>query len=148
MLSLVSGILSAAIPVVVLPALAFFPGIAFGLLVMIPWAKACGLNFGAAATCGLLGVGGYYLAFRMGEDGNFFLAPAGGAIGTALMVVPGLISKQEGVRRASCRAILVGAGAALIFPMAIFAKALFLLFVGIAAWQVAVALVLATALHK
>lgn len=145
-LSLVSGVLSAAIPVVVLPALALFPGIAFGLFVMIPWAKACRFNLGAAAMCGLLSVGGYHVALRLGNDGGYLLAPVGSAIGTALAVLPGLIAGQGRVRRAACQAIGVGAGAAVIFPIADFAKSLFLAFVGIAVWQVAVASVLASAL--
>ena len=86
------------------------------------------------------------MALRMGRDGDLILAPTGGAIGTALAVLPGLVAKPERTRRVSCQAILVGACSALIFPVAAFAKAPLLLFVGIAAWQVVVASVLATAL--
>jgi hypothetical protein len=146
-LSVVSGILSATIPVVVLPALTFLPGIAFGLLVMIPWAKACRFSHGAAAMCGMLSVAGYYVALRLGKDGGFILAPVGGAVGTALAVLPGLIAEQEEARRVSCQAILVGACAALIFAVATFTESPLLAFLGIAFWQVAVASVLGTALR-
>lgn len=147
-LGVVSGGLSAAIPAAVLPGLAFVPGIAFGLLVMIPWAKGCHLSLGAAVMCGLLSVCGYCGAFLMCQDSNLILAPMGAAIGTMLTVLPGLFAGQEVVRRASFKAILIGSCAAVIFPVADATRSFPLLFLGIAAWQVAVASVLGTALDK
>lgn len=117
------------------------PGLLFGLLVLVPWYRSCGISWPQTLAAGGLAPCGYAVAVHLACSGSAGLL-ASGAVVCALMFAPLVVRCHPRVRAALIGAFFVGA----MFGMVLAALPILALLGGIAAWQIAVAYCLSAAL--
>ena len=128
----------------------FLPGLLFGPIVAMPWARACQLNWVACMVVGVLSVVGYFIAYLLTAVSNFWLSPVAGGLGVAIMLAPVWRLSPDQIRKRLFLGVVAGAGAAVIFPVCRYYDGTGLkidaAILGVGVWQVIVAFALSRAL--
>ncbi len=117
------------------------PGLLFGSMVLLPWCRFCDVSWGQTlAAVGLAPIASAATAYLMRT--NTLYALAAPFIGCAIMFAPIFVQCHPRVRCALIAALSVGSflGLVLIAPCVALVG-------GVAAWQIAVAYCLSTALQ-
>lgn len=121
-----------------LPLFYLGPGTLFGLLVLLPWCRSCGVSWLQTLAAAGLAPLGYAAAVALTLNFSIY-SLAAGLVGSAIMFAPILVRCHRRARLALLNAGAAGATLGMVVPV-------FALVGGIAAWQMAVACCLSRAL--
>ncbi len=142
-MSVLSGMLSTVAAWQVSESYVFYlgPGVFFGILVLLPWCRFCRISWPQTLTAVALAPIGYLTAAHLTLAGNIYSLTAS-LLGCVIMFCPIFLRCHPRIRYALIVAVGVGwlIGVMLVVPY-------LALLGGIAAWQVAVAYCMSTALH-
>ena len=104
---IVSGVVSALLVLFLFQA-EWLPGLVYGVVVALPWCKACRFHPLQTLAIVVLSVVGYFLAVMLILRSNSVIAISAGSLGPLVMLVPILQPVWDPIRRAAVLTVLVG----------------------------------------
>ena len=150
---IVSGVVSVVLVLLLLQA-EWLPGLVYGIVVALPWCKACRLHPLQTIAIVVLSVVGYFLAVMLTLRSDPVLAILAGSLGPLVMLIPILRPVWDAIRRAAVLTVIAGGVVGVAFWTFLFVGrllnshdvGLMLAISCVALWQVATAYTLSLSL--